>query len=281
VGGGEKEMTYFIMGGAMRSGTTILNNILCSAENINPQIAECFFLTNLTRAYAQTKGNFDTFLSCYFDNPKAFQHMVGGWVEEFLDKTRKRYKANHLVLKNPEITPLIPDLHELLRNKAKFIVSVRDPRDTVVSMMKVGERMRQQNIAHQLASLGRNVQVFAQMYNTYYANLFNRLTPELKPHVLFIRYEDVVQKLPEVMEALKDFTGLTFHYDPHSTWQNMDEETFKKGEVDPFAKSFDSGLHRKPLSKEAVGRHAEMLTPEESGIVGQQCSKLMQIFQYA
>ena len=115
----------------MRTGTGLLTNVLCSDPSTNPVIAEAQYLTRMLRLYLWGRNSYSAFLADTFATREDFVRFSRGWVEAYLERTRQRWSpCRHLVLKNPEMTPLFPELHDLVE-ESKFLVIVRDPRDTV------------------------------------------------------------------------------------------------------------------------------------------------------
>lgn len=274
-------MNTIIIGGAMRSGTTLLNNIICNAENTNPQIPECHYLTKLLECYIFGKNSFDTFQNAYFKNINEFKKFNANNIENFFNITRKKYNnCQNLVLKNPEITPLIPEMFELFGNKIKFLVSIRDPRDTVISMMKVGSKLKNNQInSHGLVRAERNMDALSKLYNAYYINLFNRITPELSKNILFIRYEDIVNIPEKTCDEISDFLGLKIKYEPSSSWNN-NEIDFDLAKKNSFTSCFVTDLYGSAISTKSIKKYKKQLSSEESDIVAKNCQPIIKMFQY-
>ncbi len=134
-------MTYFFIGGCPRAGTTLLQSILCSDDTVNPLIGEVGYLYHLVNAYKTGKIDFDRQGKYYFSNLVELRKFSAELANKFLEHTRKRYSnATHIVLKYPLIAELFSDIYELVED-VKFLLVIRDPRDTIASLIEVGKKM--------------------------------------------------------------------------------------------------------------------------------------------
>ena len=134
-------MTLIFVGGAQRTGTTMLQSLLCQAPDTNPMIMEARYLFCLVRAYASAKRVWNIKTKDYFDNPENLPRFHSEFIVKFLKNTASRYDdVPHLVLKEPHLTLYFADLFELLP-AARFVVMLRDPRDAIASMIEVGKKL--------------------------------------------------------------------------------------------------------------------------------------------
>ena len=75
-------MTVFLIGGCPRSGTTLLQNILCSVSSTNPAIGEVGYLYHLAEAYHSSKVDFES-QGRYFFKMSKYQ----SWLIKYIEKT--------------------------------------------------------------------------------------------------------------------------------------------------------------------------------------------------
>jgi len=136
-------MTCFFIGGAPRSGGTLLTSILCSDRTTNPTLREAHYLREMVQAYRQGKQFFNTLEGGhYFSDLNELRQFSARWVDAFLDKLAVRHApATNLVLKSFLMSVMFPATFELLP-EARFLISVRDPRDIACSQIDVGEKQR-------------------------------------------------------------------------------------------------------------------------------------------
>src|SRR3546814_1868167 len=70
-------------------------------------------------------------------------------------------------LKSPELSTYFPHAADLFP-EARFVISVRDPKDTIASMIEVGERHRRSGVNSFLAAAGRNIDALSKSYRQFY-----------------------------------------------------------------------------------------------------------------
>ena len=138
--GATPAVTPVFVGGAPRTGTTVLHALICTGPRVNDYIAECTYLAGLMACYDDCLGLFDVHTKYYFDDLSAFAEFHAGMVETFLVKAWERTgKPELLALKSPILTLYFHHLARLLPG-AKFVVSVREPRDAILSRVEVAQR---------------------------------------------------------------------------------------------------------------------------------------------
>ena len=208
-------MTTFFVGGCMRSGTSVLQAVLCSTEETNPHIHEAQYFTQLVHLYSYARATFDRYLCHYFEDLEDLKVVHADLMQRFLERTLRHFHpAAHLVLKNPEMTPLFPALCELLAD-AKFVVVVRDPRDTIASMRVVAKRQLAQGQDTNLTRMAESTDRLAARYNWYYAPILDNTDPAFALRRIIVQLEDLVQKTDLVVEKLAEYTGLPLQgFDP-------------------------------------------------------------------
>ncbi|MBW2194993.1 MAG: sulfotransferase, partial [Deltaproteobacteria bacterium] len=112
---------------------TMLQTVLCSSPACNPMIGEAIFLRSIVENYSRSLGMFEQHSKYYFSDKEDLRSFCEKYLRDFINKTADRYNnPKHIVLKHPQLTPSFPQLHQLVTD-AKFLIIVRDPRDTVAS----------------------------------------------------------------------------------------------------------------------------------------------------
>jgi len=302
--------------GPRRSGTTLLYNILCSDPGANEHIAEAQPLTQLLDALAWSRANYERMTRFFFVSPQAFASFSEQVCHGFLDNARYACREpRSLVLKNPELSRHVATLHDILP-EARFVVSVRDPRDQVVSELDVMERqveqgMREPSGTMRLRRVVRVVRSYLDLSSwsgprisgvaravcdylgtaagsrgliaTAAKNYCDYMIPILlvadrsPERFHFVRYEDLVGSTRETIARLQSFTGLDLSsFSPDQDWARM-SLTLDQLRARP---SF-SELYGRPVTASKVGTYRQRLSPTEIDAVEDVTADIMRRFSYS
>lgn len=269
--------------GSMRSGTTILHKILCTATETHPYITETWFLVDQLHAYLRGRERYDVRHRDYFGEIENFDRFYRDTLERFFEVTRKNLSDPQvLVLKNPEISGQLPLLGGWFKD-ALFIINVRNPLDIIASIVEVGERHRKDGIRSEQSLMGRDMYMLSNFVKRYYISSFDVNNP-VHDRILFVRYEDMMSDVKKECERIGSFCGLTFPTgklhalgDENAGSANMDPEIRLQ---DPFSGAFWSELYNKNLSTQRIGRHTEVLTAGEIDKVKKYCADFNQVYKY-
>lgn len=256
-----KEPTVCFVGGAARTGTTLMETILCQAPSANPMLPEAHYLRCLMMAYCLAKGSVHYQVPGFFDSKEDFQRYHAKLIHDYLMRVHERTgKPSFLILKEPEMTKTFPDLHELVPTSL-FICMVRDPRDVIASLLRVGEKMlaqgRKDFVAQ--ATQHRDIASLSRYFLAFYAPIWSVQSDKFWANTLFVRYEDLVQNPEAVLTEVKEFTGLDFNLSASSDQLDTGMVDFKKLEHNPWF----SKLYGKQISASSVGNYADVLHSDE------------------
>lgn len=257
--------------GARRTGTTLMNQILCNDPRANPHVAECQLLVNVCDNLRWSENNYDRVVRWYFsDRADAL-----GWFRRCTDDFLRTAAANlgnpsFLVLKAPAFSQCKQQLDELLP-QARSVVCVRNPFDQVVSELDVGERQIQKGIHAKAAEAARNRDV--KMLAERYASVYEKLLPQLGARDLIVRYEDLINNLDGELSRLEAHTGLDLGgYDPASAWKRFEHKS-ELARMPAHVEQYGS-----PLDKSRVGRFEHALSAAEVDQIRQVCGPLLARF---
>ena len=269
-------MAYFFVGGAPRSGGTLLTSILCADESVNPLLREAHYLREQVQLYKRCKTyHKENEQLNYFTDEEDLRRFTQRWVLALLEKIRARYApAEHLVLKSFPLTFELPELHELLP-EARFLVTLRDPRDGIASQVVVGEKQ---------ARTGKNVRFPRDMqklvweYQALYTSCVTSQNAAFKSRLLYVKYEDLVGDPTKELARIRAFTGLPLAgFDPTKGWQSSQRDFQGVVEAsDPYT----SPLYGQGMSQQRVCRYKEVLTPGEIQTIEQLAVQYFHHFGY-
>lgn len=204
-------MSVVFVGGCQRTGTSMLHTLLCQDDSVNPPINEAKYLQTLVLAYHIGLADFEAKTRDYFGDRDAFRRFHGGVVGQFLERVRSRFPGrDHLCLKEPHLTMLFPDVATLVP-EARFVCIVRDPRDVIASMIRVGERLHATGVDDAMGRvfLSRDIESMVAYLHSFYAPSAGCTLPGFRERCAFLRYEDLVRDPAGMLTCLRDFTGLS------------------------------------------------------------------------
>jgi hypothetical protein len=256
-----------MIGGAMRSGTTIIHRALCAARNSNPFLSESWFLRDLLAMYRFRLARFAAMGEDQFGSAEAYSRMIADDVADYLRTVSARHgDPEVLILKHPELIRSFVDLARL-SPEMLFLAVVRDPRDVVASMKRVRDSHDRDRVPGPLAG-ARTTAALCDVYGSHYGPLLDS-APELGGRLEIVRYEDFMRAPKEAVARIGEFCGA--RYDPEGVAGFRPEDagnaTFDKSAraADPFSRAFWSDLYTQPLSEERIGTFAQSLTSSEIG----------------
>jgi hypothetical protein len=253
----------------MRAGTTLVQRLLCTAPDVNDFVPETHLLRELVALYKNSMAIGATAFEPFFDGPDGCTRYFAGCVANLLRAARDRHNPDGpLVLKNPELTMLFPDL-ATLRPTARFVVVLRDPRDCVASMKVVAERATAAGRKMQMPEMADGAAGMAALYLRYYANTIVSPLARDTSRLLFIRYEDIVTDPVDALSKLSLWSGLDLRPDAIAAAEAGDD-----GSV------FGASLYGKAISNEAIGNFETRLDAAEVAAIESATGPFMETFGY-
>lgn len=246
--------TPVLIAGSPRSGTHLLHSLVCTSGRVNRFIPEFYHLYYLIEAYLQTLrlapdigvapfADLDDCARHHFDLVRAT--LTAAW--ERLDR------PEILAVKQCSLTPYLGLMARHLP-QMRFIVILRDPRDTIASQLRETEK----RLGHRPAGF-----VDAAIYRMreLYGAVIRDSSGPLGQRLLGVSYEALVAA--KEFGRLAEFLGVD-DLDPGQLWQRA---SFDITEYERF--SVASDLWGAPLSEAGIGRWRRTLTEAEAGRIWQ------------
>lgn len=258
-------LNALLIGGAMRSGTTVIHRALCTAENSNPYISESWFLSDIMRLYRWNLTRYDVRHADQFGNVRNFRELIWLNIRQYLSMVSIKYNDPEvLVLKHPELTYYFSELSRHFHN-FRFVVIIRDPRDVIASVMEVAERHRRNKIISPQTELV-NIKKHCDNYIAYYLDVLKN-EENFRNRLIFVRYEDFMKDPGRELQRISQLAGLRYDTEratgflpEHAAAQNFNKEAREK---DPFSGAFWSELYTKPLSTDRISRYKDLLNEKQ------------------
>ena len=267
-------MSTIFVGGAQRSGTNLMQTILCQDATTNHMMHEARYLTAIMSAYAWAKDNFANNTRDYFATPHSVDVFHRQLLEQLMENVRALHgETEHLVLKHPELSPYFSLLCDLLVDPL-FIVMIRDPRDTITSMIKVQEKLS----ATAQPADARNITSYCEHFLSYYERLLASTDEAFKKRVLFVRYEDLVRAPAHVLASVSQFCGLELS--TVDVNHDFDTGTLDYEQAGPEWQAWITEHYGKGISSVQVGSFQSVLGPGEVTEIESRCQSYFNTFGY-
>lgn len=249
----------------------MLQRILCSGPDTNPLVGECLFLNGYVDAFWAGASFFNAHTRYFFDSPEELRSLFGRHLDEVLAAIAGRYGfPKALVLKNPQLTMRFPIL-SLLAPRARFVVIVREAKDTVASCLTAKQRG-----AFQFQ--GMNAEAIARDLMRTYEPCFTPHATDFPNKVHFVRYEDVV-RFPRAAAAtlsqVLDIDLSSFSPEEKASRSVVDDWS-GDGVLRPYARTDFQGA----VKASRIGSHAEVLSESEARVVDDICALLRAFDRY-
>jgi hypothetical protein len=259
-------MQLVLIGGAQRSGTTLLQTLLANGVG-SAILPEAHILCDILVAYKRAKEQWRKtrfFYPTEHDLLDFFRSFASRHIE---DLARSAAAPSILVLKDPNFVQVLAEAASIFPNSVR-IVCVRDPRDITASFLRIGKREPEKERPSRYTK--RDVHFIAKKVLSSYAPLME--TPE-PAGIVLVRYEELAAKPQATLELLSRDSGLALAYDriEDPVWLAADARH------DP---AWVSELEGRKPSADSVGAFKTVLERPEIKIVQQTCATLMEQFGY-
>ena len=275
---GGLKVTYVFVGGSQRSGTSITQQLLCQLPDANPYVYEVSYLRLLASNYREGRTGFVQNFSAYFGDLQSFRDFNSGVVHAFLEHARNQLGgAAHLILKEPHLTLYWPFLFELVP-EAWYLMVVRDPRDAIASMVRVGEK--QKVLGQHYLFVERDIAAMCRHFLSFYEPSFSSSDDRFKQRLGVIHYEELMTDPLRMLRDISKYTGLPFdQIDPSIP---PDPGLYRKddGENGNMFLPWVTDVTGAKVTRSRIGNYRDVLTSAEVDIVERECSEFIDWFGY-
>lgn len=201
------------VGGAPRSGTTVTHALICTSRSVGSYHPEVSFLRPLVMAYRSGKIAWTEHTHAFFQDHEAFRRHMRKTLDVSIDHLWRLLDSPEvLAMKDPMMTPMFRDLHELFAGDFRFVTVCRHPYAVVRSRQAVHDRTGQGR-PFGLQDVANVAQEYVNFYQSVLGTNFGGR------HYMF-RYEDLNE--PRIRQGLMDFVGVD-DFDTDLLWKTKDD----------------------------------------------------------
>lgn len=278
----KKPQQILLVGGAMRSGTTVIHRALCTARNSNPYISESWFLHDLLNLYKWNLSRYEVRHADQFGDVRNFSELIKFNFQYYVNIVSAKYgDPEVLILKHPELTRHFIEIGAMFP-QIRFLAIVRDPRDVIASMKDVAAKHRKDGVVSPQSRLTR-IEDYCRQYASYYDRLL-RQPERLGRRLSFLRYEDAMRDPRQAIQGAGAVAGAVYVADEisqfseeHATSANFRKDVRLK---DSLSGAFWSDLYTQDLSSEQIGRHTKSLDAAEIADIERLLAPIGRRFEY-
>jgi len=257
--------------GAPRTGSSFLYNSICSSNLFNKALTENHFISNQISVLKKQIGRNKKEQFMHFQDPNYTIGFFKKIIYQYLLNLSNKHKTNNLCLKSI-LFSLDSNIISSIFPYAYFIFIVRDPRDTISSMLDVSKKQIEMQLK---PNYPRNMKILCEFINNHYDYILNTKTESSSKNIIIIKYEDLSNKTINVLNDIMDKINLNYLYkNDDNLWSNSDN--INQDPQNPYK----SDLWLQKPSTERIGVYKTKLTPEEVELINGMCINLINKFNY-
>jgi hypothetical protein len=274
-------MTYrlIIVTGCMRSGTSLLYALVSTSPDTNAPIAPARYVSDNFHLLKRYLGADRLFAADYFADRSALIAYAQKTITGMLDAAWERTgRPRALTIKAAELSPMLLLVAEVLPH-ARFVVSVREPKDTIASMVKVGERQKHAGLRLFSARAKRDIGRLCKTYNAAYLPSLDA-ADSLADRLVHVRYEDVVASAAAAMDPVWAHCGIT----PGDVTKVEDERRtayFHAVNEHSYWRTYLTKLSGRAISASSLGSSRQVFGAVERARIDWRCRRVRRTFGYA
>lgn len=253
------------VGGAPRTGTTILHALICTSPNTNDYIAECSYLTDMIMPYLLGLERWEIHTKHFFGSREDLFDYHSRIVLDVVSRIHDQLgNPARLTLKDPIMARFFHHVAQLLP-QARFVVIYRDPRDAILSRLNVTRRLKHGRKPSKL-----DIKSACNEYNISYEGIIAH------PHILNARM--IVLNYNDINKGawLPDLERFGLHgIDPQKIWSSSRTQ-ITEYQSNPWS----TELYGTALSSLSVNRHESELDQKTADFIMEQCGWVGKAFGY-
>jgi hypothetical protein len=250
-----------LIGGAQRSGTTLLQTLVANALNA-PILPEAHILCDVLASYRRAKEAPNKTRFFYTSERDLLDFYRSCADRHLADLAETSGGGPVAVLKDPNFVQFDVEAAAVFPEAIR-IAALRDPRDIAASFLRIGQRERQDAEAGKYRR--RDIQFIGKKISGSYAELIDE-PGQLSPHL--VRYEELATRPRETLQALARRAGLELSLD------RIDSPEWLEAEARHDAPWISELEGRKPTPA-SVGTYKSVMRPREVALIEEICAPYM------
>ena len=249
-----------LIGGAQRSGTTLLQTLVANALGA-ANLPEAHILCDLLAAYKRAKASPKKTRYFYSTDNALLGFYQSCGTRHLADIADHLGHAEVLVLKDPHFVELDAEAAAIFPGAIRIAI-LRDPRDIAASYLSIGQRQSPDGRASKYRR--RDIHFIGQKILSSYAALMR----EPRSGAYLIRYEDVASEPHATLERLGRDTGLSLSLAKvdRPTWLESDSR---------HDEAWISELEDGGPSAKNIGSYKTALSSREIGLIETICGQVL------
>ena len=247
--------------GAARTGTHLVNSIICETGETTPLLPEAHMLTDLAETAKSMVSYSERYPDSYFNGAEDAVRAGAAPLRQIVETVRSRYGVNKVVFRAPALSlnaPVLLDMFRELNEAFRFVVMIRDPRDAITSMIRWNERRIERGGKSMCGDDGDMLEYGITWFWSQYKNI---VPIKDEREMLVVRYEDLVQNpVPETSRIYEELGLDVAKYGGLAEWRNVKADLARDG----MHGDCITDLYLQPVSNASVGSYKEVLSAEEA-----------------
>jgi len=253
-------LQLILIGGAQRSGTTLLQTLLANALSTQ-LLPEAHILCDLLAALRRARMTAKKTRYFYPQDGDLLAFFRDCAQRHVSDIAKQAGGGSVLVLKDPNFIQVDAEAAAVFPDAIR-VVTVRDPRDIAASFLRIGQREPQTGEAGKYRR--RDIHFIGKKISISYAPLL----PSGNAGVHLVRYEQLATRPRETLETLGRESALAL------SLEHLDAPAWLESDARHDA-AWISELEGQRPSPVSVGAYRKILRPREIALIEQICAPVM------
>lgn len=261
----KKKQKIILIGGSPRSGTTLLQGMICDGNKVNPLMPEVSYLLDLLEINRRWNTYGDKKSSLYFGSVEKMKSFCRVAVEKFITGIPFINKYEFVCLKDPLLANYVEEIISIFSSEVMLILMIRDPRDVIASMISVEKRKIEIE-----GDEYKQIMSFDDIVEFIYQFFYNIMNYK-GSNVFVLKYENLVLGKTE---EVNEFLGMVINEKPYGS--SMLDFSLEK-QTNPF---ITDKYTKSDVMDDSLGAYKKILTADQIKKINIVFSGVMEYFNY-